>query len=194
MTRILGLVTILVALLLMPSSAAANSIRIPQSAAEWASYTPEQQAAYMDWVWKHAPKVTKPSDAEIKANTINSVTPYTAVANGGVSCGITVQRYAWGKYVNGWAQAYAYQTQYLIDTGYTNRNYGYYDTFYRNGSYVHSFGVPVSNSTVAYAQSIQDFSFPWEALTYSIQAYGSAQLYSGYFSFKLVPCYKAQGV
>lgn len=63
--------------------------------------------------------------------------------------------------------------------------------FYRNGRVVHQFGSGGGGSS-AYAQSVTDFKFPWEMITYTIQAYGTAQQTPGVWVYYLKPCYAAK--
>lgn len=180
---------VLLTSLLLPSTAAAASVRIPTSAADWASFSASERSATMAWVWAQYDRLRVADKLVGGVATTMSAQASAATATGDVACGINQQNYPWGSYTSSWAQAYASQSMFAIDTGLTANQYGYWDTFYRNGNVIHQFGSGGGGYS-AYAQSFTDFKFPWEMITYSIQAYGTAQQTPGVWVYYLKPCYK----
>lgn len=119
MHKVIVAVVLLAWSLLLPSPAAAASVRIPTSAADWASFRASERSATMAWVWMQYDRLKVADKLVGGVATTMSAQASAATATGDVACGINQQNYAWGSYTSSWAQAYASQSMFSIDTGVT---------------------------------------------------------------------------
>jgi len=179
------LVTLSIATFAGPVAASSSTVRLPKSAADWATFTQtEKQAAY-SWVNTH--ETTAPSTVVATAPAVSKssgVQPMVSASfTAGGECGYSVQNYSTGSRVAAWSQVHASQRPYWMDTGMQ----GYVDQLWRNGaqSYTTYGGT---NTTYVYATTSYDWKWYWENVHYNFQAWDSVETSAGVWYWKNAYC------
>ncbi len=174
-----------------PVAADSHKVRIPKSAADWATFTPaERQAAY-DWVNIHE---TKPLSTLVITTPMTSMTSSSAglqamAVSGlivGGECGWSISSYSTGSRVAAWSQVHTSQVVYWLDTGMQ----GYVDQLWRNGarSYTTYGGRGGAGANYVFASTSYDWKWFWETVHYTFQAWDSVETSAGVWYWRNAYC------
>lgn len=155
------------------------SVRMPESAADWASFTPAQRAAASAWIAQEF--VALEQKGLLNTRVVEGqATTTTGTASGTYPghCGFVVNSFPGGT----WTSAYAYtnygQSLYAISTGipYFIGDPSY-DLFYRDGSLLYSFGAGHAGPgtpTYIEASTPSNFKYFFEHALYAVESWHSA--------------------
>jgi hypothetical protein len=177
-----------------PVAAAKPTVRIPTSAADWATFTPAEKDATIKWVWDQKARMeangtwtwTEATGSDRSSADFSGLAT-TAAMSGGVNCGIKTNQQPWATYATGWASTYTTATIWGLDTGLQ----GYKNKLFHNGTvFSQGWGAAAGGATYVYAESSQDFKFPWDSVTWQVQSWGSAQYSATLYLFKNRYCGK----
>jgi hypothetical protein len=175
---ILG-ITVVLLLALVPSTLAAT-VRIPTSAADWATFTTqEQQAAYnheaavfarqkaskavtVHTVGASAVLVTSSGPASV----VSAAAAVTAVKN----CGFNYVNLADGTWTSAWATTGASKAMW-VDTGYKSNQW---NKFFRANTQLDTFRAANSSATYVFASSDTNFKWWFEQVRYTVQSWHTA--------------------
>ena len=166
------LVTLGFAAFASPVAASTPVVRLPTSAADWATFSPAQRQAAYDWIHndvitsKAKPTIVASSQIVIKSSGIQ---PMVAVSG---QCGISSTNYSWGSEVYGWAEIRTSQAVNWMDTGMQ----GNIDQLWRNGVKSYTTYGGQGNGSYLYASTTQDHKWWWESVRYSFQTWSSVRL------------------
>lgn len=165
----------------MGAASAQPAVRLPTSAADWATFTTAQRQAALSYVTKEFEDARANGTLIIKsidaagalsvASTAGAFAPASITA--GVDCGFNVSSFTEGTWTWGWANANTTAPVWEIDTGWWDTT----DLFYRDNSLLQHFGQGFeggSNSYV-YASTTANFKWWFEQATYVVQSWGTAQ-------------------
>lgn len=161
------------------SAASAANVRVPKSAADWATFTDAERTAAYAWVWAEYERLE--AAGKLKNTVISSSAScqgdFTILVTGSVNCGFIVNNQAWGTYTTGWASVSSSESVFLLSTGTSPT---LMDKLWRGSTLFSEFGAG-GGGTYAYAQSAQDFKWSWESVTYQVQSWGSIEItYNNY--------------
>jgi hypothetical protein len=184
----------LVAASAAPVAATQPTVRIPTSAADWASFTPAEKTSTMKWVWAQKDRMvangtwtwTEATGADTSSAGTTGLASTLTTVSGSVNCGIKTNAQAWGTYATGWANVSTTASVFSLDTGLE----GIDNKFWHNSTlFNHGWGAG-GGGTYVYAESAQDFKFPWDTVTWQVQSWGSVQTTYHVFLFKNRYCGK----
>ncbi len=177
----------------MPVAAAQPTVRMPTSAADWATFTPAQKDATMTWIWAQEARMvangtwkwTEATGAD--ASSAGTSAPATATTvSGSVNCGIKTNQQAIGTYATGWASTSASASVYYLTTGLD----GIQNNFWHNNTNFSHGWAAGAPGTYVYAESYQDFKFAWDNVTWQVQSWGSVETSYRIYLFKNRFCQK----
>lgn len=156
-----------------------QTVRIPASESDWATFTRDERAAAFEWVWEqfrsaeHAGSLTWTVYTDALEVSVSAF--IEASVTGGVACGFAINHQPWGSYTKGYGQTWTSGSVFWLDTGLG----GIDNKLWRGGSLV-SWGFGSGGGgTYAYAESSTDFKWAWESVTYQVQTWGSVQPTAG---------------
>jgi hypothetical protein len=176
-----------------PVAAASPTVRIPKSAADWATFTQGEKTAAYNWVWAQEAQMkaagtwqwSEAGGAPASSGTVSSTVGGVTVT-GGTECGIKLNKKPWGTYATAWSSAWTSSAVYYIMTGQPPT---YINKSYHNGKVFSSDwedGHP--NDTFAYGESDQDFAWTWDTPTWKVQSWGWAKKTSTVYLFTHLYC------
>lgn len=174
-----------------PVAAGQPSVRLPKSAADWATYTQAEKAATMHWVWDQQARMIADGTwtwTDAPATDMSggdSLAP--AAVTGGVNCSIKTNQQPFGTYATGWASTYTTGSVSSISTGLTGMDN---KLWHNNTLFSYGWGSGASG-TYTYSESSQDFKFSWDTVTWQVQSWGSAMTSSTVYLFKNKYCGKS---
>lgn len=186
---VLGAILLAVSVTAAPVAAASPTVRVPKSAAEWATFTPAEKDATIRWIWAQEAQMIADGTWRWDEAASSSATTDALAASvtGGVECGIKLNRQPWATYAIGWSSTWTSSPVWWLQTGGTG---AYTNKFYHNGSVFSSGWIAAGSGTYEYGQSSQDFAFPWDTVTWKIQSWGSAETSYNVYLFKNKYCGK----
>ena len=194
MRRIVLLFALLVVTIATPLSAVSGaSVRLPKSAADWATFSDAERAAAYAWVWAEYDRLA--AAGKLKATIISGSSSdeggfSTLTVTGYVDCGFIFNNQAWGTYTKGWASVSASQPVFSLSTGTSPT---LMDKLWRGSTLFNEFGAG-GGGTYVYAESAQDFKWSWESVTYQVQSWGSIQITYSNYLFKDRYCGRSASV
>jgi hypothetical protein len=176
-----------------PVAAAKPTVRMPTSAADWSTFTPAEKDAAIEWIWDQKSRMEAEGTWEwteaagsVTSSVDSSAPAATAAMSGGVNCGIKTNVQPWATYATGWASTYTSASIWALDTGLSGNT----NKLYHNNTIFSQGWGAGTGGTYVYAESAQDFKFPWDSVTWQVQSWGTAQYSTTSFLFKNKFCGK----